>query len=122
MANEQKDIFTVVTSGDSETQTMAMVLSNQVIDRGADVRVLLCGDGGALGVAGEEFPTFEPVGRTPQQLLQRLIDEGAIVEVCAIFLPNSGYDEDDLIDGVGVAEPQPIGAYMLEENVQYFTF
>ncbi len=119
---ESTDVFTVVTSGDSETQMMAMVLSNQMLNRGVTVRVLLCSEGGRLGVEGELFPVFDPAERTPQQLLQRLIAEGATVEVCAIFLPNSGYDEGNLLEGIGVAAPGDVADYMLGEGVRYFTF
>ena len=121
-ADDTQEIFVVVTSGDSETQMMAIVLSNQVVARGASVRVLLCSEGGRLGIVGEDFPSFEPAGRTPQELLQNLMANGVTVEVCAIFLPNSEYDEDHLIEGVGIAEPPPIAEYMLKPNVRYFTF
>lgn len=117
-----RDVFTVVTSESSETQMMAMVLSNQALNKGAEVRVLLCDGGGTLGIRDEQFPSFAPAERTPQQLLGRLIDEGATVEVCAIFLPNSEYSEADLIDGVGIAKPSPVADYMLREDVKHFTF
>ena len=121
-AADSDEIFVVVTSDDAETQMMSMVLSNQVLNRGASVRVLLCSAGGRLGVADEEFPMFEPADRSPQQLLQNLINEGATVEVCAIFLPNSEFGEDDLIEGIGVAQPPAIADHMLEPDVRYFTF
>jgi intracellular sulfur oxidation DsrE/DsrF family protein len=117
-----KNVFDVVSSGEAQTQMMAMVLGNQMAAKGASVRVLLCDSAAKLAVEGESFPTFEPAGRTPQNLLQGLMEKDATVEVCAIFLPNSEYDPSDLMDGVGVAKPGPIADHMLKPDVRYFTF
>ena len=117
-----QDVFVVVSSGEAQTQMMAMVLGNQVAAKGASVRVLLCDSAARLAVQGESFPTFEPAGRTPQNLLQGLMQKGATVEVCAIFLPNTEYESSDLLDGVGVAKPGPIADHMLKPGVRYFTF
>lgn len=112
----------VVTSAGTQTQMMAMVLANQVEARGASVRVLLCDQGGRLAVRGEAFPVLEPAGRTPQDLLQALIEKGARVDVCAIFLPNTGYESTDLLDGVGQARPGPEADDMLNPGIRYFKF
>jgi len=117
-----QDVFVVVSSGEAQTQMMAMVLGNQVAAKGASVRVLLCDSAARLAVQGESFPTFEPAGRTPQNLLQGLMQKGATVEVCAIFLPNTEYETSDLLDGVGVAKPGPIADHMMKPGVRYFTF
>jgi len=117
-----EDVFVVVSSGEAQTQMMTMGLGNQVAAKGASVRVLLCDAAARLAVQGESFPTFEPAGRTPQNLLQGLMQKGATVEVCAIFLPNTEYEPSDLLDGVGVAKPGPIADHMLKPGVRYFTF
>ena len=116
------DIFVVVSSEKAQTQMMAMVLGNQVAAKGASVRVLLCDAAATLAVQGASFPTFEPAGRTPQDLLRGLMQKGATVEVCAIFLPNTEYESSDLLDGVGVAKPGPIADHMMKPGVRYFTF
>lgn len=121
-ADDPDELFVVVTSDDAQTQMMAMVLANQSLNQGASVRVLLCGDGGRLALANEEFPVFQPADRTPQQLLQRLINEGSTVEVCAIYLPNTDADESDLVEGIGVAQPPAIAEHMMKPTVRYFTF
>ena len=121
-ANDPDELFVVVTSDDAQTQMMAMVLANQSLNQGAVVRVLLCGEGGRLALADEEFPVFQPADRTPQQLLQNLLNEGSTVEVCAIYLPNTDADASDLIDGIGTAQPPAVAEYMMKPNVQYFTF
>lgn len=121
-ADDPDELFVVVTSDDAQTQMMAMVLANQSLNQGASVRVLLCGDGGRLALANEEFPAFQPADRTPQQLLQRLLNEGTTVEVCAIYLPNTDADASDLIDGIGIAQPSAIAEHMMKPSVRYFTF
>lgn len=116
------EVFVVVTSGEAQTQMMAMVLATQMKAKGASVRILLCDAGGTLAVEDESFPTFKPADRTPQELLQGLMQEDTPVEVCAIFLPNTDYEQSDLLDGVGVAKPEPVAEYMMNPDVRYFTF
>jgi predicted peroxiredoxin len=116
------NIFVVVSSGEAQTQMMAMVLGNRVAAKGASVRVLLCDAAARLAVERESFPSFQPAGKTPQNLLQGLMQKGATVEVCAIFLPNTEYEESDLLSGVGVAKPGPVADHMLKPDVRYFTF
>jgi predicted peroxiredoxin len=116
------NVFVVVSSGEAQTQMMAMVLGNQVAAKGASVRVLLCDAAARLAVEEESFPTFQPAGRTPQNLLQGLMKKGATVEVCAIFLPNTEYEQSDLLNGIGVAKPGPVADHMLKPDVRYFTF
>lgn len=116
------NVFVFVTSEDNQTRGMAMVLSRQLLDQGATVRVLLCGPGGELAIDGLEEAPLAPRGITAQQLLRGLIGDGVQVDVCAIFLPNTAYENDDLLEGVGVAMPPEVAAFMLRDNVRYFTF
>jgi hypothetical protein len=44
------------------------------------------------------------------------------VNVCALYLPNSEYSKDDLLDGVGVATPPAMAAQMLDRKMRTFTF
>ncbi|MCP1727038.1 putative peroxiredoxin [Natronospira proteinivora] len=122
MDGSQKELFVTVTSDDNMTQGMALVLANQSLDQGADVRILLCGPGGRLAIEGETGEALAPRDVTPQQLLQRLMDEGAKVEVCAIFLPNTDYGEDQLLEGIGSANPTDVAEHMLKRHVHFFTF
>ncbi len=121
-ADDHTELFVVVTSPDNQTQGMAMVLANQALNQGADVRVLLCSDGGQLALRDYQPEALKPRDVTPKQLLQNLLNNGVTVEVCAIFLPNSDWTEVDLIEGVGVAAPPDVAAYMLQPRVRYFTF
>ncbi|PWN07856.1 DsrE family protein [Rhodohalobacter mucosus] len=115
-------LFVVVTSADAETQMMAMVLATQSINQDVNVRILLCSEAGELAVKNSESPMFAPPNRSPKQLLSGLIERGAVVEVCGIFLPNREYTSEDLIDGVGTASPPEVAEYMRGEGIRYFTF
>lgn len=121
-AQDDAAVFVVVTQDENMTQGMAMVLANQSLDQGAEVRVLLCGPGATLALTGHDGDVLQPRGITPGQLLERLIAQGAQVDVCAIFLPNTEWTESDLREGVGLAQPPEVAAYMLRPGVRYFTF
>lgn len=120
-ADEPSKMFSSVTSGDDHTQFMSMVLSNQAMGQGQDVRVLLCGPAAKMATNDFDGESMEPSGRNAQQLLMNLINNGATVETCAIFLPNTDYTEADLIDGVTPADPEEVGAYMADPSVRYFS-
>jgi predicted peroxiredoxin len=115
-------LFVVITSGDAETQMMAMVLATQSLNQGVNVRVLLCSEAGELAVSGSTSPTFAPANRSPKELLSALIDRGTVVEVCGIFLPNRDYSQEDLLDNVGAASPPEVARFMNSEGVKLFTF
>ena len=51
-----------------------------------------------------------------------LMDKGASVDVCAIYLPNSEYGEDDLLEGVGVAAPGPMAEMMRDPSIPVYSF
>lgn len=120
-ADEPSRLFVSVTSEDSHTQFMSMVLANQNMAQGQEVRVLLCGPAAKMGTHDFDGEAMQPSGRNAQELLMNLINNGATVETCAIFLPNTDYTEADLIDGVGSANPEEVGAYMAAPNTRYFS-
>ncbi|MGM0534429.1 MAG: hypothetical protein ACQER5_00010 [Pseudomonadota bacterium] len=118
-----------LTSDSLETQGMAMILSNTMQQQGTDLNILLCDQAGDLAVSGYESPEpfktpemSEVDQMTPEAILGMLIDNGAQVDVCAIYLPNSEYGEADLRDGVGVATPGPIAEMMRDPAVRVFNF
>jgi predicted peroxiredoxin len=122
MADSSTDLLVMINSGVPQTQGMAMVLASQAIEQKTSVRVLLCSEGGQLAVKGKEGSLLKPRNVTPNQLLQGLMKGGAKVEVCALFLPNSDLKPTDLIEGVGVAKPSEIAAYLLQGNVKTLTY
>ncbi|ABM62185.1 DsrE family protein [Halorhodospira halophila] len=114
-------LFVSVTSEDVQTQGFAMILATQGMQQGQEPRVLLCGPGAEMATEDYEADALDPAGANPQQMMRSLIGEGVQVDVCAIFLPNTDYTEDDLIEGVGVAEAPEVAEYMADPSVRYFS-
>lgn len=121
-ADSAPELLVTVNSANPQTQGMALVLATQAMEQKVGVRVLLCSEGGQLAVRGKESAVLKPRNVTPNQMLQGLMKAGAKVEVCALFLPNSDLKPSDLIDGVGVAKPADIAAYLMQGNVKTLTY
>ncbi len=122
MAQTQTETFFNVTSADNQAQGMAMVLATQMAEQKAAVRILLCGPAGQLALKSYEPAALKPRNVTPKQMMAGLIKGGATVEVCALFLPNADKTPADLIEGVAVAKPPEVAAYMTKAGVRAFGF
>lgn len=116
------DLFVNIHSGNAMAQGAGLVLAGQALEQKANVRVLLCDAAADIAVAGKEMPTLKPRNVTPQQMLQGLIKNGASVEVCALYLPNSGRQATDLIPGVTPAKPAEVAAHLLKPGVATLAF
>lgn len=121
-AQAPNEAFFNVTSADNQTQGMAMALANLMVEQKATVRVLLCGPAGQLALKTYEPAALKPKNLTPKQMLGGLMKSGATVEVCALFLPNAERASTDLTEGVTVAKPPEIAAFMLKPGVKVFGF
>lgn len=127
---EQDDqALIVLTSSSVHTQAMAMILGNAMRQQGTDLHILLCDAAGDLAVEGfmsEEAvktPPSNPAGEIkPESMLKMLLGEGVGVEVCAIYLPNTDYTEEELLDGVGVAAPGAIAEMMRDPAIPVYSF
>lgn len=125
IADSPEKLVTVVTSENPQTQLMAMVLTAQAVEQGAETRILLCGPGGDLALieAPDSATAGQPPrGASPQGMLQMLMGNGVTVEVCAIYLPGLGATPDVLIDGVTVAQPPAMAGSMMEANTRVWSF
>ena len=124
-ADETPDLVTVLTAPEPQTQLMSMVLTMQSIKQGAVAHMLLCGPAGDLALkdapASATAPQ-KPKGMSPQGLMQKIMAQGATVEVCAIYLPNKGIGADALLDGVGVAKPPAMAAKLIAPNARVMSF
>lgn len=109
-------LVTVLTAPEPQSQLMAMVLTMQAARQGADAHVLLCGPAGDLALkdapASATAPQ-KPKDMSPQGLMKALMENGATVEVCAIYLPNAGLDASALLDGVTAADPEAMAARLI---------
>ena len=123
--NHQKsveEVLVILSSDSLQTQGMAMVLSNTMAQQGAKVNVLLCDQAGDLALKSYEAEPLKPKNVTPGQMLRGLLKNGGSAKVCALYLPNSEYTQDDLIEGVGVAMPPEMAGQMLNSSMRTFTF
>lgn len=122
MSDTSERALFIVTSPSPQTQGMAMILANTMQQQGSQLNILLCDEAGDLALESHVSEPLAPKGVTPEGLLQKMMGEGAQVEVCAIYLPNSDYSESDLREGVGVAAPGPIAEMMRDPKLPTFTF
>lgn len=121
-ASQAKELFVNIHSGNAMAQGAGLVLAGQALEQKAGVRVLLCDAAGDIALAGQQMPTLKPRDVTPQQMLQGLIKGGARVEVCALYLPNTGRKPGDLIEGVTPAKPADVATHLLKPGVQTLAF
>lgn len=116
------EVLVILSSESLQTQGMAMVLSNTMAQKGAKVNVLLCDKAGDLALKAYDAPALKPKDVTPVQMLRGLLKQGGTANVCALYLPNSDYSKEDLLDGVGVATPPEMAEQMLNSDMRTFTF
>lgn len=112
----------ILSSASLQTHGMAMVLGNTLAQTGVAVDVLLCDKAGDLALRNASSELLKPKNVSPAMLLNKLKSQGATVKVCALYLPNSTYTQEDLMDGVSVATPPEIAAQMGDRHVRIFTF
>lgn len=118
-------VVTILTAPEAETQLMAMTLTLQAIQQGARARVLLCGPAGDIAL--KEAPASatrpqKPADISPQEAMKKIIETGAPVEVCAIYLPNRELPADALIEGVGQARPDAMAGHLIGPDTRILSF
>lgn len=121
-AVQAEELFVNIHSGNAMAQGAGLVLAGQALEQKATVRVLLCDAAGDIALVGKEMPTLKPRNVTPQQMLQGVIKAGAKVEVCALYLPNTGKQASDLIAGVAPAMPAEAATHLLKPGVNTLAF
>lgn len=122
MAEQAKGLNVIVTSADRQAQMMAMVLSFQAMKtHGKEVTMILCGSAGDLALQSTETETFLPLNKSPTMLLKKLLQMGASIVVCPIYLPTAGKTTDDLIEGITVGKPPVCAGKVLDKDYQNIT-
>lgn len=121
-AESQQSLLLILNNGDTQTQGMAFVLATEAKRQGAEVQVLLCSEAGRLALREYDPPALKPRDVTPKQMLQGLMQQGVKVEVCALFLPNTGKAPEDLLDGIHPALPATIVEKLPQREVRLLTF
>lgn len=122
MSDDSQRALVIVTSASPQTQGMAMILASAMQQQGSQLNILLCDKAGDLALESHASEPLAPRGATPEGLMQKMMEEGAQVQVCAIYLPNSEHSEGDLREGVSVAAPGPIAEMMRDPKVPTYTF
>lgn len=122
-AKHPEQTVVILTSASLQTQGMAMVLSRAMQEQGVQLTMLLCDQAGDLAIDGyQSQQALAPKGMKPEGLLKQIIDAGAVVTVCALYLPNSAYKEQDLRSGISVAQPAEMAKMMRDKHSKVFTF
>lgn len=121
-AADTSELFVNIHSGNAMAQGAGLAIATNALEQKATVRVLLCDAAGDIALVGKELPKLKPRDVTTQQMLQGVIKAGAKVEVCALYLPNTGKQATDLIPGVTAAKPADVAAYLLKPNVSTLAF
>jgi len=125
-AKQADGLNVLVNSGNPQTQAMAMVLSLMSLTKHhKKVNIVLCSDAGDLADKTIKGTAVKrPNGKAPsaKDHLKLLIKKGAKVEVCPLYLPNSGKNKSILLDGITVAKPPVVAGKLLDTNFQNISF
>jgi len=125
-AQDTNKLITILTSPEPQTQLMAMVLTMNAINAGAEAEMLLCGPAGDIAL--NDAPASATAGQpprdaSPQGLMKMMMAQMNLnVQVCAIYLPGKGADASVLIEGVTAAAPDAMGAAIVADNTTVMSF
>jgi hypothetical protein len=125
-AQDTNKLITILTSPEPQTQLMAMVLTMNAINAGAEAEILLCGPAGDIALT--DAPASATAGQpprdaSPQGLMKMMMAEMNLnVQVCAIYLPGKGADASVLIEGVTAAAPDAMGAAIVAPGNTVMSF
>jgi len=125
-AEQLKGLNIIMTSGDTQTQMMGMVLSGATLNvHKKQVNITLCSEAGKLALKdfqAKEIKKADGTKVNPKAALAGLIKGGANVTVCPLFLPNVDKDTKALIDGVTVAKPPVVAEGLLNSEFNTLNF
>ena len=120
--NSAKGLNVIITSGDAQTHMMGMALSMATLKQKKEVNMTLCSKAGDLAVKDMESPILKPMDKSPKMMLQALIKQGAKVDLCPIYLPNSSNDKAELLEGITIATPVDGASKLLNKDYQNLSY
>jgi len=123
--NEPQAFLISINSEEGIVQGTAMNLAIDLARKEHEVRILLCGEASELALEQNIPPSLRPRDISPKEMMMEAISLGATVQVCELFLPNSGfrqYEEDDLVEDVTEARASELADFMLRPGVRTFTY
>ena len=121
-ANQTKGLNVILTTADGQSQMMAMVLSMMTLKQKKEVNMTLCSSAGDLAVNGKKSMLFKPMNKSPKMMLKAIIKNGGKVQVCPLYLPNSGQDKSVLLNGITVAKPMDVAKGLLNTQFQNLSY
>lgn len=122
-ADQAKGLNVMVTSADTQTQLMAMVLSLKTIKKhDKKINMVLCGPAGKLALKDTVTEKLKPKNVSPTMLMKKIMKLGANVTVCPLYLPNANKTNADLIAGISVAKPPKVAGKLLNKNFKNLTY
>lgn len=106
---EDDELFMALTSDEAWRASMALNFASRTLELGYPVTVFLNVEGVRLAVKDRRYPqdTYGLTGKTAQEVLKKLSDNGGRVIVCPSCLERSGFRRRDLIRGVYLGGPVP---------------
>jgi hypothetical protein len=125
-AEDQRNLVTILTAPEPQTQLMAMVLTLNAVQQGASAHILLCGPAGDIAL--RDAPDTATAGQpprdaSPQGLMSMMMAQHDVtVEVCAIYLPGMGADASVLLDGVTAAAPDAMARSIMADDTVVMSF
>lgn len=125
-AEDQRNLVTILTAPEPQTQLMAMVLTMNAVQQGASAHILLCGPAGDIAL--RDAPDTATAGQpprdaSPQGLMSMMMAQHDVtVEVCAIYLPGMGADASVLLEGVTAAAPDAMARSIMADNTVVMSF
>ncbi|MFV8835716.1 DsrE family protein [Aquisalimonas sp.] len=126
LADDQpRDILMLVNTEEDQVQGMAMSMASELAQRDHHVHIILCGEAAELALEENIPSALAPRDISSKELMQEAMSFGATVEVCHLFLPNSGYrqyEEEDLLDEVTVNNPEEQAEMISDGNTRVISY
>ncbi|MDV7143602.1 DsrE family protein [Tropicimonas sp. TH_r6] len=94
--------FFTLTSGEVNEAGAALHLARTFRGKGRSVHVLVIGEALKFATRGVETAPFAGYGKTPQEMLGMVIEDGVTVSICQMCLSVQSVEEGQLIDGVAI--------------------
>ena len=123
--DDPRDVLIMVNSEEDQVQGLAMTTASELAQRDHSVHILLCGEAAELGLEEYIPQTLAPRDVSSKELMLEAMSFGATVEVCHLYLPNSGYrqyEEEDLLDDVTVNNPEEKAEMISRDDLRVLSY
>ncbi|MDN3517483.1 DsrE family protein [Aquisalimonas lutea] len=123
--DDSPDVLMLVNTSSNQVQGMAMSMASHMARQDHAVDIVLCGEAAQLGLQEYIPEALAPRDVSAKEIMQEAMSFGASVEVCHLYLPNSGYHqytEEDLLNEVTVNDPEELAQTMARDDVRVITY